>query len=166
MLLSHTSRVLSRVAPFSRALLTRSRYATEAEAPAAGNLLNVSFYLPHAPLFTNKQVNLLTVPGAGGYMGIAKNHMPIIAELKPGVITVDEGAGKSVEKYFVSGGFAYVQADKTCEITAVEAFPLDQLDADAVKKGLTQYNQEYSSATDPESKAKAQVCILSHIKYY
>lgn len=90
-------------------------------------------------------------------MGIAKNHMPIIAELKPGVITIDE-TGKPQEKFFVSGGFAYVQADKTCEITAVEAFPVDQLDSDAVKKGLSLYNQEYASATDPESKARAQVC--------
>lgn len=90
--------------------------------------------------------------------------MPLIAELKPGVITIDE-AGKPQEKFFVSGGFAYVQADKTCEITAVEAFPLEQLDADQVKRGLSQYNQEFASASDPESKARAQVCCCCVIFY-
>ena len=125
-------------------------------APDSGNLLNLSLILPHAPVFANRNVSLVTIPGASGYMGIGKNHMPVIAELKPGVVTVDE-PGKPQEKFFVSGGFAYVHQDKTCEITAVEAFPLDQLDADLVKKGLTQYNHEYSTASDPESKAKAQI---------
>lgn len=154
-MLSISSRILSRVSRASIATPLRRGYASEV-SDQPGNLLSLSLVLPHIRVFANRHVSLVTVPGASGYMGIGKNHMPVIAELKPGVVTVDE-PGKPQEKYFVSGGFAYVHQDKTCEITAVEAFPLDQLDADAVKKGLTQYNHEAATASDPESKAKAQV---------
>lgn len=115
-MLSHTSRTLSRVAsaslrPSLLSLTSRRSYANPAEQqsePVPSHLLSLSLYLPHAPVFTNRPVSLVTIPGASGYMGIAKNHMPVIAELKPGVVTVDE-PGKPQEKYFVSGGFAYVQ---------------------------------------------------------
>ncbi len=149
------SRLITRTTPTLLRNVTRYRtYATEISADT-GNFLSLSLVVPHAPIFSNKPVNLVTVPGASGYMGIAKNHVPVIAELKPGVVTVDE-PGKS-EKYFISGGFAFVNPDKTCFINAVEAIPLEQLDSEAVKKGLQTYSAEFASATEPEAKAKAQV---------
>ncbi len=37
-------------------------------------------------------------------------------------------------QYFVSSGFAFVHADSTTDVCAVEAVPLEQLDHDAVKQ--------------------------------
>lgn len=158
-MLSSSTRLFARVAtrPVTQTLLRRG-YA-DAASSSDSNMLELSLVAPHAPVFLKRNVNLVTVPGAAGYMGIARNHVPIIAELKPGVVTVDE-PGKPQEKFFVSGGFVYVHQDKTCEVSVLEAFPLDQLDQEAVKRGLTQYNQEFSNATDAESKAKAQVFII------
>ena len=37
-------------------------------------------------------------------------------------------------QYFVSSGFAFIHADSTAEVCAVEAVPLDQIDPAAVKE--------------------------------
>lgn len=90
-----------------------------------------------------QQVNLTT---SDGDMGILADHVPIVEQLVPGVVEVVFDAGKS-EKLFgwlpcsrrvrrqltllseiVSGGFLAVNPDSTCNITAVEAVPLDQID--------------------------------------
>ena len=44
---------------------------------------------------------------------------------------------KSVDKYFISSGFAFVHADSSTDVCAVEAVKLDDLDADAVRSGLS-----------------------------
>ena len=53
-----------------------------------------------------------------------------------GVLTVHTELDKAIEKYFVSSGFAFVHADSSTDVCAVEAVKLDDLDADAVRSGL------------------------------
>jgi len=131
-------------------------FATEAE----DGLLSLSLLLPHKPIFQNRKVRLVVIPAQSGMMGVLKNHVPTIAPLKPGVVTVEE-SGKQ-EKFFVSGGFAFVNPDKTCQITAVEAVPVDQIDPDAARSGLTHYTQEYAKAQGDEDKAKARIGLEVH----
>ena len=54
-----------------------------------------------------------------------------------------------VEKYFVSAGFAFVHADSTAEVCAVEAVKLDDLDPEAVRAGLAEYNAKLGSLQVP-----------------
>ena len=53
-----------------------------------------------------------------------------------GVLTVHKELDKAIDKYFVSSGFAFVHADSSTDVCAVEAVKLDELDADAVRSGL------------------------------
>ena len=62
-------------------------------------------------------------------------------------------------QYFVSSGFAFVHADSTTDVCAVEAVPLEQLDGDAVKQGLADYQAKLMNAKDDYEKAAAQVGI-------
>jgi hypothetical protein len=64
-----------------------------------------------------------------------------------------------LEQYFVSSGFAFVHADSTTDICAVEAVPVEQLDAEAVKKGLADYQAKLVNAKDDYEKASAQIGI-------
>lgn len=52
---------------------------------------------------------------------------------------------KEVEKYFVSSGFAFVHSDSSADVCAVEAVKLDDLDPEAVKAGLAEYNAKLGS---------------------
>lgn len=61
--------------------------------------------------------------------------MPTIAQLKPGVVELYDGTDST--KYFVSGGWAFVHPNSVTDICVLEAAPLDQFDAAAVKSALT-----------------------------
>lgn len=63
-------------------------------------------------------------------------HVPTVAQLRPGVMSVHTELDKDVKKFFVSAGFAFVHADSSAEVCAVEAVPLEDLDPDAVRAGL------------------------------
>jgi hypothetical protein len=63
-------------------------------------------------------------------------HVPTVAQLRPGVVTVHTEMDKDIQKFFVSSGFAFVHADSTADVVAVEAVKLDDLDTEAVRAGL------------------------------
>ena len=93
--------------------LSRSLHATgarlaEAEAkprPAAGTM-EFTFANPEGELYSKAAVEMVIVPGGDGLFGIMPDHVPTIAELKPGIVSIQEAAGGALTKYFVSGGFA------------------------------------------------------------
>ncbi|EFA75061.1 ATP synthase F1 delta [Heterostelium album PN500] len=141
--------------------ITKRTFASEGAAVNADDLLSFSFMVPHQILFKNKKVQMLTLPGARGVFGVLKNHIPKIAELKPGVVQVHHESG-DVDKYFISGGFAFINPDASCYINAVEAVPVDQLDANEVKNGLARYTQLYNEASDEAAKATALIGLEAH----
>merc|ERR1712216_866097 len=107
---------------FSRAAapVLRRGFATEAAASAK---LNFSLTLPSAALYDNTEVDLVVVPATNGAFGIMKDHVPTVAQLDAGLLTVHSADGE--DKYFVSGGFAIVKEDRTdvCCVDAVRAGP-------------------------------------------
>ncbi len=96
---------------------------------------------------------MVTVPGTAGDFGIVAGHVPTIACLRPGVVTVDTA------KFFVSSGTVTVNPDSTIDIVAEEAATLDQLDAQAAKAGLDQFVGEFSRASNDLERAKAEIGI-------
>ena len=68
----------------------------------------------------------MDVPSFSGAFGILPNHVPALAVLSPGVVTVyeDEGATK---KFFVSSGSITVNEDSSVQILAEEAHALEDL---------------------------------------
>eukprot|EP00173_Palmaria_palmata_P004130 Plantae.Rhodophyta-Palmaria_palmata.ctg4971.p1 GENE.Plantae.Rhodophyta-Palmaria_palmata.ctg4971~~Plantae.Rhodophyta-Palmaria_palmata.ctg4971.p1 ORF type:complete len:130 (-),score=31.20 Plantae.Rhodophyta-Palmaria_palmata.ctg4971:663-1004(-) len=99
---------------------------------------------------------MVIVPAASGLMGILPQHAPTVAQLRAGVVEIHDGGEK--ESYFVSSGFAFVRMDAT-DVCAVEAVKLDDVDADAVKKGLADSEKAVAAATEPLAKAEAQIGV-------
>ena len=96
-------------APRMGAALLRTSAArfAEGDAPSGGaGGLTLNFTVPEKSLYDNVQVEMVILPGGDGQFGVMPNHVPTIAELKPGVVSVQEEAGAPLTKYFVSGGFA------------------------------------------------------------
>ena len=74
------------------------------------------------------------VPGVDGQLGILRNHAPLLAGLKPGVVTYKTEHG--TEKLVVSGGFIEV-AQNVVSILAPAAEKSTEIDferAEAAKK--------------------------------
>ena len=96
-----------------------------------------------------------------GDMGILPNHVPVIAALKPGLVSVYEEAGDT-KNYFVSSGIITVNEDSSVQILAEEAAPLTHLDRSETQKGLERCQQELSKASSEEEKARANIGIDFH----
>ncbi|XP_027336332.1 ATP synthase subunit delta', mitochondrial isoform X1 [Abrus precatorius] len=122
--------------------------------------LTVNFVLPYASQLSAKEVDMVIVPATTGQMGVLPGHVATIAELKPGVLSVHDG--NDVSKYFVSSGFAFIHANSVADIIAVEAVPVDQIDANLVQKGLQDFTQKLNSATTDLEKAEAQIGVDVH----
>ncbi|AWU75627.1 ATP synthase F1, epsilon subunit [Pichia kudriavzevii] len=120
----------------------------------AAESLKLSFSMPHDTIFINKEVTQVNVPAVSGQMGILANHVPIVEQLKPGVVEVLEGSNSS--KFFVSGGFVSVLPESKIAITSVEAFPLDSFEPSTVKTLLAEA-QKKADSSDELAAAEASI---------
>jgi len=87
--------------------------------------LRLNFYVPHDAPHDGEEVDMVLVPATTGDFGILPGHVPTVSQLRPGVVSVHVN-DKDVKKYFVSGGFAFVHADSTADVCAVEAVPVEE----------------------------------------
>ncbi|KAJ9050095.1 delta subunit of the central stalk of mitochondrial F1F0 ATP synthase, atp16 [Entomophthora muscae] len=138
--------------------LVRS-YASEAPSavPNSGKLL-LNFVAPHQTFFKNTEVQQVNLSATTGDMGILGSHVPSIEQLKPGVLEVVVDATKT-EKWFVSGGFAVINPDSSLNINAVEAFPIDSFDKEAVSAQLAEAQRVASGSGTEQEKAAASIQI-------
>ena len=88
----------------------RRQFATDV-APAAG-LMKLNFNLPQQTLYDGTNVKSVIVPGAMGEYEVTADHVPIVAELKAGMLTINHEDGEQ-EKFFVAGGFSLTHAGST-----------------------------------------------------
>jgi F-type H+-transporting ATPase subunit epsilon len=75
-------------------------------------------------------VDMVTVPGLGGELGILPGHTPLISQLQTGVLTYVQD-GKSFQLH-VSGGFVEVRDDHVSVLAEVAERP-DEIDAARAK---------------------------------
>ncbi|CAH6720832.1 ATP synthase subunit delta, mitochondrial [[Candida] jaroonii] len=124
-------------------------YATEGEG------LKLSLALPHQTLYSNSEVEQVNVPSVNGDLGILANHIPIVEQLRPGLLEIITKSGET-ETYFVSGGLATVQPGNKLTISAIEAFKPEQFDISEVKNLITDA-QKRASSSDEVVSAEANI---------
>jgi len=81
--------------------------------------INVQIVTP-AKVHYDAQALQVNLPGQDGEFGVLFGHMPLVASLKPGVITV-ELENKQVECFAICDGFADITSEK-CIILVEEAY--------------------------------------------
>ncbi|ACI64416.1 F-type H-ATPase delta subunit, partial [Thalassiosira pseudonana CCMP1335] len=121
----------------------RRTFSSEA-APASG-LMKLNFNLPQETLYDAAPVKSVVVPGAMGEYEVTADHVPIVAELKAGMLTINHEGGES-EKYFVAGGFSLTHEGSTTDIVCPEAVKLDDIDSAAVQTNYEAAKAKASSA--------------------
>ncbi|XP_076463233.1 ATP synthase F(1) complex subunit delta, mitochondrial-like [Babylonia areolata] len=124
------------------------------------NYAEMAFTLasPSDVFYNKANVKQVDVPSFSGSFGILPNHVPSLAVLKPGVVTVFEEDGSN-KKFFVSSGSITINDDSSVQVLAEEAHPLDRLDVQAVRDGVNKAQQEISAATSDKAKAEAQIAL-------
>ena len=73
--------------------------------------MTLNFNLPHETIYSGAKINQVIVPGAAGEYGVTADHVPLVAQLKPGVLQIMHEGTSEAEKYFVAGGFSITHAN-------------------------------------------------------
>ena len=125
----------------------------------ADNTLKLEVITPEQIALQDESRSVV-VPGVDGELGIWPNHAPLLAGLKPGVITYKTASG--TQKLVVSGGFIEISNNVISVIApaAEKASDIDFARAEAAKKRaeerLAQKNADIDIARAQAALARAK----------
>uniref|UniRef100_A0A131Y7S1 ATP synthase F(1) complex subunit delta, mitochondrial n=1 Tax=Ixodes ricinus TaxID=34613 RepID=A0A131Y7S1_IXORI len=145
------------VVPKSRFLASQS---VQARTYADGGM-PLTFASPAETFFDKVDVKQVDVPSYSGNFGILPNHVPALAVIKPGVVTVFTNEGDA-QRFFVSSGTITINEDSSVQVLAEAAVPVDRLDAQACREGLAKAQQAVTAAATDEARAEAQIQVEVH----
>ena len=106
------------------------------------------------------EVDQVDVPGAEGDFGVLAGHAPLIALLRPGMMTVYAGGEQT--RLVVLGGFAEVGPDGLTVLADVAASAED-LDRASLQKQIAQMEQDIKEMAQGSELDRA-VAKLDHFK--
>jgi F-type H+-transporting ATPase subunit epsilon len=105
------------------------------------------------------EVDQVDVPGAEGDFGVLAGHAPVVAAIRPGILTVIAGGSK--QKIIVLGGIAEV-SEKGLTVLADVATSIDELDR--AKFAETISDMEANLAEKEGSELDKAIERLDHFK--
>jgi len=106
-------------------------------------------------LLLSREVDMVTVPGSEGYMGVMAGHAPLITTLRAGMIDMQDNGTDT--RFFVRGGFAEISSSKIT-VLAEEAIPMTEMDIAVLDQRLADAQEdEIAAKTDAERHRAAQL---------
>jgi F-type H+-transporting ATPase subunit epsilon len=119
----------------------------------------VSLVSPEKLLFSG-QVDQVDLPGVEGDFGVLAGHAPVVAMLRPGLVTAI--AGNIRDRFVVFGGLAeFSQDDLT--ILAESATSVEDLDLAALEAEIAEM-QEGLAKQSPGAELDREIARLDHYK--
>jgi F-type H+-transporting ATPase subunit epsilon len=97
-------------------------------------------------------VEHVVVPGSEGEFGVLADHAPLIAMLRPGILTV---VGANERRFVVRGGFAEVNP-KGLTVLADFAAPVEDLDRDVLAGQIKDLEEDAADAPEGDLRDRAQ----------
>jgi F-type H+-transporting ATPase subunit epsilon len=103
-------------------------------------------------LLLSKPVDMVTVPGSEGYMGVMAGHAALVSTLRAGMIDMEDDGQDT--RFFIRGGFAEVNAEKIT-VLAEEAIPISELDIAVLDQRIADAQDDEIAAKTDEDRLKA-----------
>ena len=97
------------------------------------------------------EVEHVVVPGSEGEFGVLASHAPLIAMLRPGILTI---LGPNERRFVVRGGFAEVNP-KGLIVLADFATAVEDLDRDVLAGQIKDLEKDVADATDGQRRDRA-----------
>ena len=107
---------------------------------------------PEKMIFSG-DVEQVDVPGAEGDFGVLAHHAPLIAMIKPGILTVF-GAGET-QRIVVVGGFAEVN-EQGLTVLADMAMPVEDFDRASLETQIKDAEEDAADATEDSARDAAR----------
>ena len=95
------------------------------------NQFNLEIISPEKSFLTKSDAEEVVIPAIEGYMGILKDHIPLISFLKPGIIDVI--SKNETLNFYVDDGIVEFK-DNTLSILTSNIFDLKEIDKNKVDK--------------------------------
>jgi ATP synthase F1 epsilon subunit len=95
-------------------------------------ILGVNLVTPRG-VVAHTDADSVQAPGELGEFELLPGHVPMLAALRPGVLTIGT---KARQRYAVSSGYLRVDPSGAVEILVEQAMPTVEIDAEAAKKDL------------------------------
>ncbi len=116
-------------------------------------MLKLEIITPEAVTYSDN-VDMVTLPGIEGEMGIYPNHVPLLTQLVPGEIAVRRGGEEIL--LAVGAGFAEITAERVAILTdmAIRADNIDEAKVEEARRRAEERLRETVS-TDEEAVLKA-----------
>jgi F-type H+-transporting ATPase subunit epsilon len=105
-------------------------------------------------LLVSESVESVIIPGTEGEMTVMANHAPVMATIKPGVVTVKPMSGGE-QRYVVFGGFADILPE-TCTLLAESAVPVADINKDDLARRIQDAKEDLADAKSDEERTKAE----------
>jgi len=124
----------------------------------AGNM-KVSIVTPEKAMWEG-EADLVIARSPEGEFGIMRGHIPFLAALVPGLITVVEGGGR--QQYIVPGGFLEASGpvdDYHVIVLADDAEEAGDIDAAEAIKRIEQAQREKDEDVDQHAEAKMRAAM-------
>jgi F-type H+-transporting ATPase subunit epsilon len=103
-------------------------------------------------LLLSKAVDMVTVPGTEGYMGVMAGHSPLVSTLRAGMIDMkDEGVDT---RFFIRGGFVEINPGKVT-VLADEAIPMSEMDLAILDQRISDAQEDEIAAKTDADRARA-----------
>ena len=111
-------------------------------------------------LLVSETVESVVIPGTEGEMTVMANHAPVMATVKPGVVTVKPVSGPE-QKFVVFGGFADILPD-VCTLLAEAALPATEVSRDDMARRIDAAKAELADAKNDVDRTKLET-FLNHL---
>ena len=95
----------------------------------------------------SEPVDMVTVPGLGGELGILPGHTPLISQLQTGVLSYQKGG--TTFQLHVSGGFVEIRDDQVSVLAEVAERP-EEIDAARARLAREHVEKQLSAWTGTE----------------
>ena len=106
------------------------------------------------------EVDQVDIPGVEGDFGVVAGHAPVVAAIRPGILTVTTGGGTR-EKIIVLGGLAEV-SEKGLTVLADVATSIEELDRARFAETISE--MEVKLAEKEGSELDHAIARLDHFK--
>ncbi|HWC63751.1 MAG TPA: F0F1 ATP synthase subunit epsilon [Rhizomicrobium sp.] len=103
-------------------------------------------------LLLSQPVDMVTIPGSEGYMGVVAGHMPLVATLRAGMINMLNDGAET--RFFIMGGFAEINAEKVI-VLAEDALPMSELDLAVLDQRIKDAQEDEIAAQSDAERLKA-----------
>jgi F-type H+-transporting ATPase subunit epsilon len=111
-------------------------------------------------LLVSESVESVVIPGTEGEMTVMANHAPVMATIKPGVVTVKPVSGGE-QRYVVFGGFADILPEG-CTLLAESAVAVGDINKADLAQRIQDAKDDLADAKTDEDRTKAEE-FLNHL---